>query len=143
MACAAARRCQARSGSKRYAGRGVHSLRSEERIAPHRRADWDLNERITNAPIRHARTQRSRHHTAGCRSGNQESRSAESIARSKSRGKDDPYDTIEAQKRAYWNNELALDDQQLNALRRKLKEFTGDGSWSPASWAVWHNETSG
>jgi hypothetical protein len=66
-----------------------------------------------------------------------------SHARNLAACKDDPYDTIEAQKRAYWKNELAVDDQQLNALRRKLQEFTGDGSWSPASWAIWHNETSG
>jgi hypothetical protein len=66
-----------------------------------------------------------------------------SHARNLAACKNDPYDSIETQKRNYWKDQLAVDEQQLGALRRKLQEFTGDGSWSPASSAVWHNETSG
>jgi hypothetical protein len=41
-------------------------------------------------------------------------------------------------------NQIAIDQQQIDALRRELGRFgSNDDEWRPASGAVWHTEQNG
>jgi hypothetical protein len=58
--------------------------------------------------------------------------------------RNDPYDSVLTQRRNHLKNQIAIDQQQIDALRRELGRFgASDDEWRPASGAVWINEQGG